>query len=96
MYFYHELRSQDESGCLYCEPESQQIHVWSMNEVGELTLLQTVKTPGQVQPMVLSHDKKHLYIGVRPNFRVVTYEIEEGLLRLSGDINSRYTGSFIP
>ncbi|QNP18842.1 6-phosphogluconolactonase [Providencia rettgeri] len=67
-------------------PESQQIHVWSMNEVGELTLLQTVKTPGQVQPMVLSHDKKHLYIGVRPNFRVVTYEIEEkGLLRLKAE-----------
>ncbi|GAB1441152.1 hypothetical protein MASR2M36_39370 [Providencia sp.] len=38
-------------------PECQQIHVWSMNEVGEPTLLQTVKTPGQVQPMVLSHDK---------------------------------------
>ncbi|MBP6121033.1 MULTISPECIES: 6-phosphogluconolactonase [Providencia] len=63
-------------------PESQQIHVWSMNQAGELTLIQTVSTPGQVQPMVLSHDKKHLYIGVRPNFRVVTYQIEaKGTLR---------------
>lgn len=67
-------------------PESHQIHVWSMNEVGELTLIQTVTTPGQVQPMVLSHDKKHLYIGVRPNFRVVTYEVEDkGTLRLKAE-----------
>ena len=67
-------------------PESQQIHVWSMNETGELTLLQTVSTPGQVQPMLLSHDKKHLYIGVRPNFRVVTYAIESlGTLRLEAE-----------
>lgn len=58
-------------------PESHQIHVWSMNDVGELTLLQTVTTPGEVQPMVVSHDKKYLYIGVRPDFRVVTYQIEE-------------------
>ena len=67
-------------------PESQQIHVWSMNEVGELTLLQTVKTPGQVKTMLLSHDNKYLYIGVRPNFRVVTYEIEDkGTLRLKAE-----------
>ncbi|AFH94998.1 TPA: 6-phosphogluconolactonase [Providencia stuartii] len=67
-------------------PESHQIHVWSMNEAGELTLLQTVTTPGQVQPMVLSHDKKHLYIGVRPNFRVITYQIEDkGTLRLKAE-----------
>ena len=45
-------------------PESQQIHVWAMNQTGELSLLQTVSTPGQVQPMVVSHDKKQLYIGV--------------------------------
>ena len=67
-------------------PESHQIHVWSMNEVGELTFIQTVTTPGQVQPMVLSHDKKHLYIGVRPNFRVVTYEVgDKGTLRLKAE-----------
>ncbi|ETT02042.1 MULTISPECIES: 6-phosphogluconolactonase [Providencia] len=63
-------------------PETQQIHVWAMNQVGELSLLQTVSTPGQVQPMVVSHDKKHLYIGVGPHLSVVTYDIEpQGTLR---------------
>ena len=63
-------------------PESQQIHVWAMNQTGEFSLLQTVSTPGQVQPMVVSHDKKQLYIGVGPHLSVVTYDIEpQGTLR---------------
>lgn len=49
-------------------PESHQIHVWSMNEAGELTLLQTVTTPGQVQPMVLSHDKSTFILVSDPIF----------------------------
>lgn len=35
-------------------PESQQIHVWSLNHEGTLTLVQVVDVPGQVQPMVVS------------------------------------------
>ena len=58
-------------------PESHQIHVWSMNCEGELSLCQTVDVSGQPQPMVLSHDGKYLYVGVRPNFRVITYQIED-------------------
>lgn len=38
-------------------PESQQIHVWSLNHEGTLTLVQVVDVPGQVQPMVVSPDK---------------------------------------
>ena len=38
-------------------PESQQIHVWSLNHDGSLTLTQVVDVPGQVQPMVVSPDK---------------------------------------
>ncbi|MCE9514218.1 6-phosphogluconolactonase, partial [Escherichia coli] len=37
-------------------PESQQIHVWSLNHEGTLTLVQVVDVPGQVQPMVVSPD----------------------------------------
>ena len=41
-------------------PESQQIHVWNLNHEGALTLTQVVDVPGQVQPMVVSPDKRYL------------------------------------
>lgn len=66
-------------------PESQQIHVWQLADDGALTLLQVVDAPGQVQPMVVSPDKRFLYVGVRPDFRVVAYQIEgEGKLTEAG------------
>lgn len=33
-------------------PESQQIHAFRLADNGELSLLQTVEVPGQVQPML--------------------------------------------
>ncbi|CAO97316.1 6-phosphogluconolactonase [Erwinia tasmaniensis] len=66
-------------------PESQQIHAWQLNNEGALTLLQVVDAPGQVQPMVVSPDKSFLYVGVRPDFRVVAYQIDaEGKLKEAG------------
>lgn len=66
-------------------PESQQIHVWQLNEDGALTLLQVVDAPGQVQPMVVSPDKTFLYVGARPDFRVLAYKIDsEGKLKEAG------------
>ncbi|MCP9267970.1 6-phosphogluconolactonase [Xenorhabdus sp. XENO-1] len=56
-------------------PNSSQIHVWSLNIAGELSLLQTVNVPGEVQPMVVNPDGKHLYVGIRPQFSIVTYAI---------------------
>ena len=56
-------------------PERQQIHVWNLNPEGTLTLVQVVDVPGQVQPMVVSPDKRYLYVGVRPEFRVLAYRI---------------------
>ncbi|PHM39438.1 hypothetical protein Xmau_02781 [Xenorhabdus mauleonii] len=58
-------------------PNSRQIHVWALNEAGELSLLQTVNVPGEVQPMVVNPDGKHLYVGIRPQFSIVTYAIGE-------------------
>lgn len=68
-------------------PESQQIHVWSLNHEGALTLVQVVDVPGQVQPMVISPDKRFLYVGVRPEFRVLAYRIapDDGVLTLAGE-----------
>ncbi|MBJ7221623.1 MULTISPECIES: 6-phosphogluconolactonase [unclassified Brenneria] len=66
-------------------PESQQIHVWQLGAQGGLTLLQVVDVPGQVQPMVIAPDKRHLYVGVRPEFRVINYRIDDrGLLTDAG------------
>ncbi|MBD2812111.1 6-phosphogluconolactonase [Xenorhabdus sp. Vera] len=58
-------------------PNSRQIHVWSLNVAGELSLIQTVNVPGEVQPMVINPNGKHLYVGVRPQFSIVTYAIGE-------------------
>jgi 6-phosphogluconolactonase len=58
-------------------PESQQIHVFQLDEQGALNLLQVVEVPGQVQPMTISPNRRHLYVGVRPNFAVITYQIDD-------------------
>lgn len=67
-------------------PESQQIHVWSLEADGKLTLVQVVDAPGQVQPMVVSPNKEYLYVGVRPEFRVLAYRItpDNGALTFAG------------
>lgn len=66
-------------------PESHQIHAWQLNDEGALSLLQVIDAPGQVQPMVVSPDKQFLYVGVRPDFRVVAYRIDtEGKLEEAG------------
>ena len=68
-------------------PESQQIHVWNLNHEGALTLTQVVDVPGQVQPMVVSPDKRYLYVGVRPEFRVLAYRIapDDGALTFAAE-----------
>ncbi|MFB6434760.1 MAG: 6-phosphogluconolactonase [Candidatus Malihini olakiniferum] len=61
--------------------ESQQIYVWQLASSGQLTLLQVVDAPGQVQPMVIAPNKQHLYVGMRPSFSVISYHIDsQGLL----------------
>lgn len=67
-------------------PESQQIHAWQLNEDGALSLLQVTDVAGQVQPMVVSPKKEFLYVGVRPNFRVLAFRIAaDGRLTQAGE-----------
>lgn len=66
-------------------PESQQIHVWQLSEQGDLTLLQVVDVAGQVQPMVVNPAQGFLYVGARPDFRVIAFRIaEDGTLSEAG------------
>ncbi|MGP1923499.1 MAG: 6-phosphogluconolactonase [Arsenophonus sp. NEOnobi-MAG3] len=63
-------------------PENKQIHVWSMDEKGKLTLLQKLTLTGEVHPMQISRDGRHLYVGIRPDFAIITYLISaEGKLK---------------
>ena len=68
-------------------PESQQINVWRLNAEVSLKLIQVVDVPGQVQPMVVSPDKRFLYVGVRPEFRVLAYRIspDDGALTYTAE-----------
>ncbi|MEG0007473.1 MAG: beta-propeller fold lactonase family protein [Aeromonas sp.] len=55
-------------------PVSGLIHVFRLDE-GELVSLQEVQTGGEVQPLVISPDRRWLYAGVRPDFKVLSYPI---------------------
>lgn len=78
-------------------PESQQIHVWNLNHEGALTLTQVVDVPGQVQPMVVSPDKRYLYVGVRPEFRVWRIvSPDDGALTLPQSLRCRVVRRIFP
>ncbi|MGP1956279.1 MAG: 6-phosphogluconolactonase [Arsenophonus sp. NC-PE1-MAG3] len=63
-------------------PESKQIHVWSIDKKGKLILLQQLILPGEVQPMQISRDGRQLYVGIHPNFGIITYLISpEGKIK---------------
>lgn len=67
-------------------PESQQIHVWQLSAAGALTLLQVIDVDGQVQPMIAHPHKPLLYVGVRPEFRVIAFHIAaDGTLSPAGE-----------
>ncbi|MFP3028817.1 MAG: 6-phosphogluconolactonase [Arsenophonus sp.] len=62
-------------------PENKQIYVWSIDEKGKLTLLQQLTLVGEAQPMQIGRDGRHLYVGIRPDFAIITYLISsEGKL----------------
>ncbi|AKC32185.1 6-phosphogluconolactonase [Candidatus Pantoea carbekii] len=64
-------------------PESNQVYAWTLHKDGTLILLQILNFNGQIQPMVVSPTKDFLYMGMRPNFCVLTYRIaDDGTLSL--------------
>lgn len=66
--------------------DSEQIHVWKLQPQGDLLLLQIVEARGQVQPLAINTATSMLYAGVRPDFRVVAWHIDnEGRLSLAGE-----------
>ncbi|MGL6503444.1 beta-propeller fold lactonase family protein [Aeromonas caviae] len=55
-------------------PVSGLIHVFRL-EAGTLAPLQEVQTGGEVQPLVISPDRRWLHAGVRPDCRVLSFPI---------------------
>jgi len=59
-------------------PNGSQIDVWQLNLIGELILLQTeIMFDQQVKSMVISPNKHYLYVGICPNFAILTYHISD-------------------
>lgn len=74
-------------------PDSQEIHVFELHNDGTLTSVQIVAVPGQVQPMTLSPNGTFLYVGVRPDFRVLSYAIDNESGQLTHQGTASLTGS---
>ncbi|XBC37945.1 MAG: 6-phosphogluconolactonase [Buchnera aphidicola (Floraphis choui)] len=55
---------------------SQQIEVWELNSNSSLNLIQILKIDGEPQPILIASKQKILYVGVRPKFRIHSYQIE--------------------
>ncbi|MFP3013290.1 MAG: 6-phosphogluconolactonase [Arsenophonus sp. NC-QC1-MAG3] len=66
-------------------PESKKIHAWSIDKKGKLILLQQLILPGKVQPMQVSRNGRQLYVGIHPDFAIITYLISpEGKIKEQG------------
>ena len=62
--------------------ESENIEVWILYNNGDMKLIQTVQTDGQVQHISIIKNTNLLYAGIRPKNRVITYQIDKnGLLK---------------
>ncbi len=59
--------------------KSKQIHVWKIDKNGKLILLQELRLPYEVQPIKISYDGRHLYVGVHDYFAIITYLISDEL-----------------
>ncbi|MFT8229621.1 MAG: beta-propeller fold lactonase family protein [Enterobacterales bacterium] len=71
---------------------SKEIHVWKINYFGILKLIQIVHTSGYCKSIIIHPKKPYLYIGVRPNYKVIVYYINNrGLLNEIGQ--SKILGS---
>ncbi|WP_367680423.1 6-phosphogluconolactonase [Candidatus Fukatsuia anoeciicola] len=62
---------------------SSQIDIWQLNLTGELILLQTEKVFNQqIKSMAVSPNKHYLYVGICPDFAILTYHIaDDGRLK---------------
>ncbi|MCV5004165.1 beta-propeller fold lactonase family protein, partial [Escherichia coli] len=49
---------------------------WNLYKNGEMSLIQKIKTDGEVQPIKIIKNKNLLYAGIGPNNKIITYSID--------------------
>ncbi|WAI18550.1 MAG: 6-phosphogluconolactonase [Buchnera aphidicola (Acyrthosiphon caraganae)] len=68
--------------------DSQSIEVWNLYNNGDMDLIQTIKTNGQVQPIKILKNKNLLYAGIFPDNKIITYSIDKnGFLKKTNESN---------
>ncbi|ANZ22506.1 6-phosphogluconolactonase [Buchnera aphidicola (Diuraphis noxia)] len=70
--------------------KSENIEIWHLHENGDMNLVQTILTNGQIQPINIIPEKNLLYAGIRPNNKIITYFINK-----NGELEKK-DESFIP
>lgn len=76
---------------------NQSIEVWKLSYNGKMLLIQTVYTEGnEGQPITIAKKKNKLYIGIRPKYQILTYDIlYDGTLKKIGNTNIPYSPNYL-
>ncbi|CAL4042753.1 6-phosphogluconolactonase [Buchnera aphidicola (Takecallis arundicolens)] len=76
---------------------NQAIEVWKLLYTGEMHLIQIVYTENnEGQPIIISKKRNTLYIGIRPKYKILVYNIlSNGTLKKTGSVNIPYSPNYI-
>ncbi|WP_343128004.1 beta-propeller fold lactonase family protein [Buchnera aphidicola (Takecallis taiwana)] len=76
---------------------NQSIEVWELSYTGEMYLIQVIDTAGnEGQPIIISKTRNKLYIGIRPQYQILVYDIlPNGILNKIGSQNIPYSPNYL-
>ncbi|WP_343182341.1 beta-propeller fold lactonase family protein [Buchnera aphidicola] len=76
--------------------ENHAIEVWELLNTGQMFLIQRITIMGEGQPIEISKKRKKLYIGIRPNYKILTYNIlSNGKLQYLSSTKIPYSPNYI-
>ncbi|WP_343152372.1 beta-propeller fold lactonase family protein [Buchnera aphidicola] len=58
-------------------PESKTIEVWKLKNCNSIRLIQKINISREAQPIKIIKDVNKLYVGIRPNYCLITYDINQ-------------------
>ncbi|CAL4320988.1 6-phosphogluconolactonase [Buchnera aphidicola (Panaphis juglandis)] len=76
---------------------NQSIEVWELLHTGKMNLIQKIGTNhNEGQPLSISWKRKKLYVGTRPEYSIITYDIlKSGILKKIGITKIPYSSNYI-
>lgn len=76
---------------------NQSIEVWKLLYTGEMYLIQIIYTENnEGQPIIISKKRNKLYIGIRPKYKILVYDIlSNGKLNKIGSVNIPHSVNYI-